>query len=126
LEGPAGQLKHCSRICTTAASGFGLTLLIDGKVVTGLADSRAEWLRTMAGSGQPDDNAVVFLLREQFRGMADDEEANRWPQRQTQRIGEIRHDRPILTVLAVRAQPPDRDGVEALPAGVTVLPHSPT
>ena len=84
LGGPCRSAQALPSNLHYGSSGFGFSLLMTARS-SPRSPIAAEWLRTMAGSGQPDDNAVVFLLCEQFRGMTDDEEANRWPRRQPQR-----------------------------------------
>jgi hypothetical protein len=57
-----------------ADSGFGVALYVDGKVISGHAVSRAEWLRTMAGQDVSGESANTSRVKEALRGIAHDDE----------------------------------------------------
>ena len=61
-----GMLENFARV----DDGFGVTLYVDGKVITGHAVSRSAWLRTLAGQTGPGDGAPTAAVRIALRDVA--------------------------------------------------------
>jgi len=61
-----GMLENFARV----DDGFGVTLYVDGKVITGHAVSRSAWLRNLAAQLAPGDGAITTAVRVALRDVA--------------------------------------------------------
>jgi hypothetical protein len=73
-EGRFPMLRVLLANFARTGSSFGVALYVDGKVISGHAVGRPEWLRRVAGADVPGESRTAASVRQQLRGIADDDE----------------------------------------------------